>query len=593
MNLIARFPLLADSIRLDLRSLALFRITLSLVLLAALLPTFGELLTWWSDSGVLPRPALMAQLPSHRLSLYLANGTGWFVFAMLTGQLLLALMLLLGLRTRLAAVLSFVLWLSLANRNPLITGLESPLINGLLLWAACLPVGARWSIDAALSTTRPPEDNAHASMASAGLLLQITLLCWGTASAQSGSAWNEHVAVAQILSLDHQITWLGAWLGSSPAVSTTLDWLLHPALWLAPLLMLTPLGRRWCVPLGAGLLAIIQLFGILTLQLGLLPWAVLAALTATMPGHVWLGLSRHLPSRPVAIYYDTECAFCEAACLVLREFLGLGQAAVRPAQDTARTRTLMEANDSWVVIDEQEQAHLKWSAFVQLLRASPWLRWSAPLAVRMTPAGDRLYDVVVRHRGRIANLTQPLRARRTLPAIGRAVSPRVSGVLLVLMLLGNLPLARALPAGLYDGLSIPLQALNLDQRWALFAPNPPDASGWLIATGRLADGTETVVLAPDHTRVFDAPSRTSLAAPDLRWRRYYEQLRMDVAQQDRSRFANRLCAQRNAEVTPENQRTDALVSLRMIYLQRTGRGEEAEQQILWRQGCSEDQPLTP
>ncbi|MGH8442976.1 MAG: hypothetical protein ACRETF_08765 [Nevskiaceae bacterium] len=166
----ARLP---ELFGIDLRTLALFRVMLAGVTAFDLLRRLADVRDFYTDFGVMPRAWLAQTGESWRLSLHLANGETWFQSTVIAAQALLALMVLAGYRTRIAAVLTFVLLGSLHNRNPMILGGGDHLMLCLWFWALFLPIHARWSVDAALSTRPPPESDRHLSWASAALTLQV------------------------------------------------------------------------------------------------------------------------------------------------------------------------------------------------------------------------------------------------------------------------------------------------------------------------------------------------------------------------------------------------------------------------------------
>ena len=128
------------TLSIDLRSLAVLRIGLGLLILADLLIRGGDLSVWLSDDGVLPRDTvidmstlLFVWIPSGRWSLYFVSGS-WFWSLLLFGLAgLAAIALILGFRTRWATLLSFVLLASLHNRAPIV--LQSG--DNLLLLLVC------------------------------------------------------------------------------------------------------------------------------------------------------------------------------------------------------------------------------------------------------------------------------------------------------------------------------------------------------------------------------------------------------------------------------------------------------------------------
>ena len=107
-------------ISIDLRSLALFRILLGGLLIADLLIRGSDLSVWMTDAGVFPREFIIDRSADNRWSLYFISGSWlWALLLHLTAAGA-AMALLLGYRTRLALIISFVLLVSLHNRAPLV-----------------------------------------------------------------------------------------------------------------------------------------------------------------------------------------------------------------------------------------------------------------------------------------------------------------------------------------------------------------------------------------------------------------------------------------------------------------------------------------
>ena len=119
-DFLQRHPRLAELFGIDLRTLALFRFTLGLVLFCLVCRGFLDLGAFYTDAGVMPRGFVMESESVWRFSLYFLNGTPWFAGALLATQAVFAAMFMLGWRTRLASIASFVLYLSLINRDPLV-----------------------------------------------------------------------------------------------------------------------------------------------------------------------------------------------------------------------------------------------------------------------------------------------------------------------------------------------------------------------------------------------------------------------------------------------------------------------------------------
>jgi hypothetical protein len=514
------------SLSLDLRSLALFRVGLALYCLYGAGAQLGLLGALYSDAGVLPRTLLMAlpEAVSGRLQPLALSGS--VLLAQLTWLLGVgaALALLLGYRARLAGGLLFLCSLALINRNPYAALPLDGLLVCLLFWVPWLPVGARWSLDAALSTTPPPEDSRHLSSAGAGFIVQIicALLAGGWLRAQD-PAWADGNVLLQA---GHYLLGLGPLLLVLPG--------------------LAPLARRWLLPL---LLALVLGYGLL--RDGGLAWLTACALLALADERCWDWLGRrHALGEGLQIYFDGDCRFCRAACRVLAHFLILPGARCLPAQDSPRAQRLVEANGSWVVIDRDEQAYLKWSAFVMLLRRSPLLAWLAPLAARLGRPGDALYDAVVRQRARIGQVLRGVLAEREVHFVpGRWAQPLVLLVALA-VLTSNLGVVQ--PA---DPL---LRLLRLDQDWQVYAPPRGPAPGEFQAWLSRAGGPEAPLTLPQ----------------DPRWTRYHAFLGRERPAPLLARYAEALCQEAGSDT-----------SVRLGYLLPSSTGSGLEQQVLGRYPC--------
>ena len=196
----------------DLRSLAIFRISLGLLLLTDLIQRAADLTAHYTDAGVLPRAALFGSPASNpwHLSLHVISGT-WPVQAvlfLLAG--LFAGLLLVGYRTRRTTFVSWVFLISLHSRNPLLLYGGDALLRLLLFWSLFVPLGARYSLDSLLNTSSDRLPKRVVSMGTVALLAQVVVLYEFTAVLKSGVEWHqESSAVYYALNLDQFATPLG------------------------------------------------------------------------------------------------------------------------------------------------------------------------------------------------------------------------------------------------------------------------------------------------------------------------------------------------------------------------------------------------
>ena len=176
---------------LDLRALALLRMGLGAVLLLDLGIRVTDLEAHYANLGVLPLAALHERLwTPYQFSLHAASGM-WQAQALLFGVAAAALALALGYRTRLATVASWVLLVSLQNRNPMIGQGGDDLLRMLLLWGIFLPWGRVWAWDTRAAS--PPAHYDYASAATVAYVVQLALLYWCTALLKSGPEWTPRV----------------------------------------------------------------------------------------------------------------------------------------------------------------------------------------------------------------------------------------------------------------------------------------------------------------------------------------------------------------------------------------------------------------
>lgn len=608
-NLNAPQGRLGEIFGIDLRTLALFRFCLGAVLLWNLLRYLGEADVFWNDWGVLPRSFIIDLTGWDRVSLYFINGSTAFVMLLLGLQCVFALMFMLGWRARTAAIVSFLLWGSLLNRNPIVTIGGDLLISCLLFWSMFLPVSARFSVDAATATNPSPRNNLHLSWASGGLLLQVMSVYFFSAILKSGEQWHpDYTGVYYAMSLDRYATPTGQWLLHFPGLMKALSFFVFWLEALGPILIF--LGFR---KLRFGLMLAFMLMHIgfiFCLYIGHFPWVSLCSLSTFLGGWVWDAAHRRHQQRhsgALKIYYDRDCGFCLKMCLLFQQFLVLPQAHISPAQDNPRAKALLEANFSWVVIDGDDRAYLKWAAFAVLIRRSPILGWTHKLfsAKKLEAPGNRAYDFVGRNRGAMARISAWLLPQHEVRWETGNIAQRVAAVFIVLIFVWNWTTTSG-ALGLYFGhaaqieklssrvssfIAPPLNFLRLDQKWNMFAPRPLLDDGWLVIPGLLADGSEVDVLYGEYQAArYDKESYKQRPHPSIHWHSWLGRMYEKETAQYRLPYAKYLCREWNRDkLFDPDLRAKRLMSFKIIYmLERTlppGQTPQVEQRIVWRHEC--------
>ncbi|MGE0756334.1 MAG: HTTM domain-containing protein [Pirellulaceae bacterium] len=290
----------------DPRSLAAFRIGVAAILLLDLGWRAWDVTAFATDAGVLPRVLLIemrgAGHPAgleHAWSLHLLNGQAWAALAMHGVAAWFACWLLVGYRTRLATLASWILLVSVVNRNPLITDAGDSVLRSMLFWALFLPLGRRWSVDAAwrapCGTTlgrRGPvllhENTPVLTWASAAILLQLLIVYFAAAIYKLDRVWTtEFSAVYYVMNCDAFVTSAGVWLRQFPAALRAMTAATMLLEFGGPLLLLVPVGNRAIRWVVVASFVAFHLGLAVSMTLGLFPWICIVCWLLFLPGETW------------------------------------------------------------------------------------------------------------------------------------------------------------------------------------------------------------------------------------------------------------------------------------------------------------------
>lgn len=284
----------------DLRSLAATRIAAGVYLFCDVIQRMGDVTAHYSDAGVFPLAALREwwdgklwwMLTLHSLD----SGSGWplFVFAI---QLIFAILMIVGFQSRFAVTMSWVLLVSMQNRNPLVLHGGDQMLRATMFWLMFLPVGARWSLDGSNALRRAygqPVQESLTSIATAGLLLQTTIVYLSTAFLKhSKEWWSEGSAMYYALNIGQFRLPLGGLAKDFPPIVLRLStWLTLAFEILAPLVVFSriPLVRNLTI-LAA--LVFHLVFIALLMDVGPISFASCILWLPFIPGSTWDACKKH------------------------------------------------------------------------------------------------------------------------------------------------------------------------------------------------------------------------------------------------------------------------------------------------------------
>lgn len=526
---------------LDLRSIALFRVLLGGLLLCDLLLRSVDLTVFYTDAGVLPRHHLLSISNKWYWSLHAAGGALWWQILLFTIAGVAAVALIAGYRSKLAALVSFVLLASLLNRNGLILQGGDQLLIVMCFWSLFLPLGARYSFDAALlpEFQNTPNSNVgrgdivhgYFSVATIAIVFQILYLYIFTAIMKTGDAWLVRFDAAfYAVNLQQFATPVAEWIKQFPTLLGLATRYVIAVEFIAPLLVLCPFFWPWIRLTGLLLLASLHGAFLLMLHIGLFPFIDFMALSLLLPSAAWARVKKEGPPKPTAsrlesirLYYDEDCGFCLKMCLILRTFLLSSHTEIHPAQQFPEIYAIMEKENSWVVTDENNQPHIHWHAMVLLFSARTVFK---PIAWIMSfpPflwAGNKTYRWVANNRGLMGALSHrfvPYRSLTVKPTIIGSIAAAFMFYVVTSYNVYGLPQVNQSAPAHVNQIA---KSARLDQRWNMFAPFPLTSSIYVLMPGELRDGT-AVNLYPKTSDdpSWQRPNRYYSLYDSYRWRKY-------------------------------------------------------------------------
>ncbi len=280
---------------LDIRSLALFRISLGLCLLADLIRRLPLIEAFYTDEGLLPRAEAFRKMQgTWFISIHLMSGEWWVQLGLFAIAIAFAAGMMVGYRTRLCTVCSWLLFSSMHLRDPFVQYFADLVLQAFLFWAMFLPLNGRWSLDRLLNPQSPELAQAQFSWATQAYILQTCFIYWFTATLKWGPSWvTDGSAVYYALSLDFSVRPLGHYLLNFPSLLRVLSRATIAFEFLAPFLVLSPV---WTAQLR--LVAVILFLGFhaglgLTMDLAGFAMISMTGWLALLPGFVWDKLERY------------------------------------------------------------------------------------------------------------------------------------------------------------------------------------------------------------------------------------------------------------------------------------------------------------
>lgn len=162
-------------------AIALYRITLGAMLFLELALRFQYLHSFYSDEGTLPLRLLRPKtdLLYKAICIHCHSGSMIYLQTLLSIQVVLAGMLIVGYKTKMASVASWFLYLSLTLRNTWLNFILDRYFHYLLFYSMFLPLDRVWAIDAKKGIkTNNSTNNTSATFITPATIALKLLVAW-------------------------------------------------------------------------------------------------------------------------------------------------------------------------------------------------------------------------------------------------------------------------------------------------------------------------------------------------------------------------------------------------------------------------------
>lgn len=441
-------------LRIDARSLGLFRIAFAIALLADLGRRWDVLDAFYSNDGVLPNHNHLFNLGEDRQVwsfLHSFSNAGDTVFAFICIGLAY-LFFLVGYKTRVFHLLSLVCIVSLTARNTLAENPGNYAAIALCAFTLFLPLGRRFSIDALVTSMGARSEKSAAqlndrsgeepdfgvdftgdeeraagysptSIAALAATLQVAIIFMASAYQHSGEAWKDGSAIGIALASNRWASAFGASMrGSLPSgLFTSLVRYTELAV---PVLLFVPVARSVFRGISMVLMIAYGLIFACLFSLGLYGETLVAAAFLMAPAEMWDARKKRASKKPtLLVIYDADCGVCLWLARLLSRldldhrvrFRGndtLDDGDEKPDAEAMATGhaklpkevTAALASETIIVLDANGKMHTRADAIATILFALP-LGWLPGIVLKipgLSNLADVLYDAFAKRRMKVS-----------------------------------------------------------------------------------------------------------------------------------------------------------------------------------------------
>jgi hypothetical protein len=275
----------------DSRSVSAFRILLGLVLIIDLLfyklPYFQ---TFFAENAIMDSSLIAEMNSAYKFSLFYLTGSGTtaaiaiFIIAFISYVLLI-----IGYRTRLMAVIAYFLLFSIHQRNIFfLMGGSDDILRLSLFWSIFLPLGNHFKLPGNRQEKLPQQKNYQVrNIAVFAFIAQIGFIYFFNAISKTGETWKDGTAVSYALMMNLMKNFGANWLLAMPELCKVLTYFVKYGSILIMLLLFCPVKNNRC-RIYAAILIFLFHWGMLPfLSIHHFCLTTLPFLILLMPSDVW------------------------------------------------------------------------------------------------------------------------------------------------------------------------------------------------------------------------------------------------------------------------------------------------------------------
>lgn len=284
MNLSRVLIKIRNTYSIDLRALSLMRIGLSLVVIVDLLIRWSDLEAHYTDAGIWPTDLLKNfGWQDGFWSFHVLSGNKIYTTIIFSIHFIIACLVLIGYKTRIATLLLWLFTISLHNRNLFVLQSGDDLLRVALFWTVFLPWNSYFSFDARKSNIKQREP--FFNVAIFGFIILICSVYVFTVLFKNSAEWRtDFTAIYYALSLEQIRLPLGDWLYQFPQGMKVLTAMAYWIEILIPILILLPFRKKQTYFLAFIFIVLLHLSIGLTMEVGMFHWIDISTALIFIPG---------------------------------------------------------------------------------------------------------------------------------------------------------------------------------------------------------------------------------------------------------------------------------------------------------------------